>query len=434
LSKPWLEEFWRILGIVALAILLGAVLGHFSFWLLLGTAAYLAWHISNIIQLANWLRTGLQGEPRYSRGIWDQIFLQLYRLNQKQQKRYARLVDQLGRFQEAAEALPDAIVVLDHDATIQGFNEAAIRLLGLNRKKDSGQRLLNLLRHPALAEYFSQGDYSKRVQINSPVNEGLLLAIHVVPYGAEQRLLMARDITHLQRLEQMRRDFVANVSHEMRTPLTVIGGYLETFKDMGDECAQQWGQSLEQMLQQTTRMGNLVNDLLLLARLESSEVKASDQPVNVSGLIDTIKEEALLLSADKHHQISVECDKNLLLKGEQQELHSAFSNLVSNAVRYTPANGTIRIRWYANDTGAHFEVSDTGIGIAPKHIPRLTERFYRVDVARSRHSGGTGLGLAIVKHVLERHQGILSINSEPNVGSTFCCDFPMQRVTVRSAA
>lgn len=432
MTKPWIQEIWRILAIIVFGVVFGAVLGHFALWWLLGVLSYLAWHIINIARLQRWLGNGLKGEAPFSNSVWEEIFLQLFRMQQRHLRQRVRLANQLSRFQEASEALPEATVILDHNGRIEWFNKVATRLLGLRSPQDIHQNLLNLVRHPELFRFMTKNDYSEPVIFPSPVSENIILSVIVVPYGSDQRLFMARDVTHLQRLENMRRDFVANVSHEMRTPLTVIGGYLETLKDMDDECIRLWGQSLDQMQQQTTRMGNLVNDLLLLSRLESSESSAPQYVVNVPALVESIKEEAMILSGDRQHKICVEQDVNLFLKGEQQELHSAFSNLVSNAVRYTPTKGEIIIRWYSDKSGAHLEVQDSGIGIAPKHVPRLTERFYRVDVARSRHNGGTGLGLAIVKHVLERHQAELVVKSEPGQGSLFRCNFPEERIVTKS--
>jgi len=268
------------------------------------------------------------------------------------------------------------------------------------------------------------------VEIPSPVDDKVHLSVQVIIYGDNQRLLIARDVTRLRRLEAMRRDFVANVSHELRTPVTVLVGYLETLEEDA-ECARRWARPLALMREQATRMRRIVDDLLMLSRLETEDAghhPRARQPVDVPALLGRIVEEARALSGPRGHRIGLEAERGLGLAGSEGELASAFTNLLANAVQYTPEGGEIRVRWWSDAAGAHLAVSDTGIGIAPEHIPRLTERFYRVDVARSRATGGTGLGLAIVKHVLQRHDARLHIESEPGRGSTFRCDFPPERL------
>jgi two-component system phosphate regulon sensor histidine kinase PhoR len=252
-----------------------------------------------------------------------------------------------------------------------------------------------------------------------------MLKIHVIPYADKQNLLLARDITQLHRLEQIRRHFVANASHELRTPLTVISGFVETMRDAKEDCLQHWQRPLLLIAQQTTQMCSIVDDLLLLSRLEAEPFINRVESVQVADMLQSICEEARILSGEQNHQITLEVADNLVIYGKSDELRSVFSNLLSNAVRYTPMNGSITVRWYKDDQGIHCQVSDTGEGIAPEHLPRLTERFYRVDVARSRNQGGTGLGLAIVKHVLIRHKGSLRIESVVGQGSSFYCDFPV---------
>ncbi|MBI5462228.1 MAG: phosphate regulon sensor histidine kinase PhoR, partial [Gammaproteobacteria bacterium] len=273
------------------------------------------------------------------------------------------------------------------------------------------------------------------IQLPAPANQQLTLSLRLIPYATDQRLLVARDITRIQQLERMRRDFVANVSHELRTPLTVVAGYLETLlDDDSDEAARRWHKMLKSMYEQSHRMQGIVEDLLMLSRLETQAQPEQHQPVAVPGLLAQVREDAQRLSGEQGHQIALEADAELWLHGTESELRSLFSNLAFNAVRYTPAGGRIRMRWYADAQGAHFAIQDTGIGIAAHHIPRLTERFYRVDIGRSRGSGGTGLGLAIVKHVLLRHDGQLEVESQPGQGSTFRCDFAPARVCRQTRA
>ncbi len=272
------------------------------------------------------------------------------------------------------------------------------------------------------------------MQFPSPTDDAVMLSVRIVPYGENQRLVLARDISRLHRLEQMRRDFVANASHELRTPLTVLGGYLETLADSDDAALRQWQPAIEQMRHQANRMRRLVDDLLLLSRLETDEAPAEPEAVAVPAMLASIREDAELLAGERAHAIELEAEPGLQLRGDYHELRSAFANLVLNAVQHTPAEGRIAIRWYADAGGAHLAVSDTGPGIPPQHLPRLTERFYRVDVGRSRAAGGTGLGLAIVKHVLHRHGGALAIDSRLGRGSTFQCDFPSELIVRQSAA
>ncbi|HKK14762.1 MAG TPA: phosphate regulon sensor histidine kinase PhoR [Gammaproteobacteria bacterium] len=428
--SPWLGELWRVIGLGFIALLVGLAAGHLTAVLFLGLALYLLWHLVQLYRLERWLNGNKRFHPPDAPGIWGDVSQHIYRLQQRNRKRKRKLGKMLNRFQEATEAMPDATVVLDAVGSIEWWNTAAEELLGLHYPRDVGQRLANLIRHPAFAEYLQREDYSDSVVFPLPHNDRRLVSVRVVPYGKNQRLVIARDISRMQQLEQMRRDFVANVSHELRTPLTVVSGYLESLEDDPD-CARVHGKSLGAMREQSERMARIVEDLLLLSRLETDEHPEPPAVVRVPGMLDDLCRDARRLSGAHNHQITLEADEGLWLKGHDNELRSAFSNLVFNAVRYTADGGDIRLRWYADEEGAHFEVRDTGIGIARHHIPRLTERFYRVDIGRSRQSGGTGLGLAIVKHVLLRHEGRLDIQSVPGRGSTFRCDFLVGRVLRR---
>lgn len=419
---PWFSELWRILVIGAGVFLLGLATGRFLLFGLLGVLCYLALHLYQVRKLERWLRAGKGAEPPDAWGIWGEAYHHLYGRERRSQERVRRLRALLNRFQDSAAALPDGIVALARDNTIEWINDAAMELLGLRAPKDIGQAITNFLRTPLFSTYMEQGSYEGAVEISSPVNEGIRLQVRVVPYGKDERLLIARDVTHLHKLEQVRRDFVANVSHELRTPLTVIAGYLEAMADA--ENADGWADSLQAMTQQTLRMQRIVEDLLLLTRLEAREGTVPEStPVAVPALIEAVIAEARQLSAGKH-RFDSRVDPDLWIGGRESELHSAFSNLVSNAVRYTPAGGVITVSWLREESGPRFRVADTGPGIALYHIDRLTERFYRVDAARSRELGGTGLGLAIVKHVLNRHGANLAIESEPGKGSRFSCEFP----------
>ncbi len=428
MPSPWSSEFWRAFGILLLALLLGAVFDQIVLFLWLGLGGYFIWHLYNLYRLEKWLRVGKTRNIPEGHGIWGEVFHLLYQRQQKHRQRKRALEEILERFNEATSALPDATVVLGGTDQITWFNDAAAGLLGLHSAQDKGQRIDNLLRHPDFVNFLHYSQKGEVLRLPSPVDPAITLSIRVVTYGREQRLLVARDVSQQQRLEQMRRDFVANVSHELRTPLTVVSGFLETLMDSGDECATKWQRSLALMHQQSGRMQHIVADLLMLSRLEMDRSNPPKDVVEVPALLAAIREDAELLSGDKGHQVTLQAEAGLKLYGAERELYSAFSNIVANAVRYTPAGGEIEIRWFKDIGGAHFSVRDTGIGIPAEHLPRLTERFYRVDVGRSREAGGTGLGLAIVKHVLNRHGGRLRVESRPGKGSIFSCDFASDRI------
>jgi two-component system, OmpR family, phosphate regulon sensor histidine kinase PhoR len=420
---PWVQEFWRMLGLTLSMLLIGFIVSQTFVFFFLACFSYLSWHLYNLYRLEQWFSQGKKFEPPEAPGIWGDVFYHFYRLQQRNRKRKRKLADMLKRFQESTAAMPDATVVLGPRYEIEWFNKAAIQLLGLQSPRDRGQPITNLIRYPSLHHYLTQANFENTaIKFVSPSHPSMMLSVSVIPYAETQHLLLARDITHLYRLEQIRSDFIANVSHELRTPLTVISGFLETLQDT--QTSQEWERPLLLMAQQTARMRNIVEDLLLLSRLELEENSNGGGMVEVDEMLRSICEEAKILSGEQHHQITLAVEKDLIIYGHSEELRSAFSNLVFNAVRYTPTGGEIAIRWYSDGEGTHFAVSDTGEGIAPEHLPRLTERFYRVDVGRSRHQGGTGLGLAIVKHVLSRHHGQLHIESQLGQGSLFRCDFP----------
>ena len=432
MSESVLSEIRRVAGIALLLLVLGLLTGHVALFLLLGVLSYLAWHVFNLVRFQRWFEAGKRFHPPEVWGVWGDVFYNVYRLQQRNRLRRRRIIRMLQRFQEATAIMPDATVVLGGQGDIEWWNEAAGELFGLHLPQDKGQRIANLVRHPAFAEFLTVGDYSGTVQFPSPINEQIMLAVRLVRYGKEHLLLVARDVTPIHRLDQVRRDFVANVSHELRTPLTVISGFLETMSEehssYPQQWARQWGRSVHLMRQEAARMQHLVEELLLLSRLEMDKGMHRREVIAVSGMLAMISEEAIALSGtlngEPRHIFSVVADTGVRLCGNNTELRSAFSNLIFNAVQYTPSHGEINVRWYADASGAHLEVQDTGLGISAEHIPRLTERFYRVDTARSRDSGGTGLGLAIVKHVLNRHDAQLRIESELGEGSTFICDFP----------
>ncbi|MGD8429278.1 MAG: phosphate regulon sensor histidine kinase PhoR [Ectothiorhodospiraceae bacterium] len=427
--NPWPAAALRLLALVAVALVIGAVAGHVWAALLFGLGVYLGVHLRNLWRLEQWLRQGRRFRPPEAQGLWGTVFDNLYRRQRRYRQRRLRLAELLRRFKESANAMPDATVVLRGNGQMVWWNTMATVYLGLRWPQDQGQRIANLFRHPSFSEFLQRREWTESIKVPSPVDDQMVLEIRVVPYGQNQKLLLARDVTRLHRLETMRRDFVANITHELRTPLTVIRGMAETVGEYGITEAEDLERPLALIQEQTRRMGRLIDDLLLLSRLETNS-RRRDEVVAVAEMIDGVVADARALS-DEGHRIVVESDAELRLRGDEGELRSAFSNLVVNAVKYTPSPGEIAVRWYADGDGAHFSVTDTGEGIAPHHIPRLTERFYRVDSGRSSKSGGTGLGLAIVKHVLGRHDGHLDVRSRLGEGSTFDCVFP-ERLMVRS--
>nr|WP_163501393.1 phosphate regulon sensor histidine kinase PhoR [Halomonas socia] len=425
--RLWSRELWRLALIVTAASLVGWLLGATSLGLAAGLASVLLLQLRQLHALHRWLTRHPHAEPPAARGLWGELFDRLYKYQKAQRITQQRLRDTLKRIQDSSEAMSDSVVMLDRRGDLEWWNSAAGRMLGLQTVHDRGQHITNLLRDPRFIDYFNARDYREPLTLPSPIDERQVLQFQITLYGDDERLLMARDITRLHRLEQMRRDFVANVSHELRTPLTVLAGYLETYTDLASQLPPRLARGLGQMQAQTSRMQNLVNDLLLLSRLEIDRRGDDEAPVAVESLLEAIRRDAESLSAGRH-RLLVECHDPRLLVGSEQELRSAISNLVFNAVRYAGDDRHITLRWRTQGDAACLEVEDDGEGIDPVHIPRLTERFYRVDKGRSTATGGTGLGLAIVKHVLLRHDARLEIVSHPGRGALFRCVFPATRL------
>lgn len=432
MNSSWIAEIWSLAGLLLVALILGLIFHHPSLFMLVAVLGYLGWTFYNLYHLQRWLNIGKKYRPPDSIGVWGDVFSGIYRLQRRNKKRQKRLVKLLGRFRETTEAMPDGVVVMQASGVIEWWNESGGRLLDLKYPQDAGQRLTNLIRTPEFLSFIQRNNKHEILNLVAPADKNKIIAVQITPYGIDQSLLIARDVTLLQRVEQIRRDFVANISHELRTPLTVMSGFLETLS--ADESIDDANlkRSLELMKQQSKRMHRLVEDLMLLSKLENEQRPIKHEVVAVPQLLSTLREEALIISGDRNHQITLDIDDDLYLHGDGKELDSAFSNLIINAVNYTPVGGAINIRWYQDDDGAHLSVSDTGIGIPPHHLSRITERFYRVDVARSRETGGSGLGLAIVKHALNRHEAGLRIDSEVGRGSTFICDFPPDAVVLKS--
>jgi len=360
--------------------------------------------------------------------MWDYIFADVNSRARSASRRQQHLSSALDRFREASQAMPHGLLFLSNTHTIEWVNRQGEQHFGLEQARDQGTPITNLVRQPDFVRYLQQGRYEEplTLTIGRPISR--MLMVHVVPFSEDMRLLMSEDITQGERLQAMRRDFVANVSHEMRTPLTVVTGFLETVIDGLDDLEKDdIRHYLGLASEQAGRMQRLIQDLLTLSALEADEPIRHEEAVDVANLLEEVQQEARVVSGGRH-TIELDCSTHARLLGNAKELYSAFANLAINAVRYTPAGGSIRISWRQRGSVVEYAVKDDGIGIAPEHIPRLTERFYRVDRGRSRETGGTGLGLAIVKHVLNRHQGDLLIESEPATGSTFTACFPARRL------
>jgi two-component system phosphate regulon sensor histidine kinase PhoR len=427
--------WWRPLSVLASVMLVALILWAGSGWVaalgfLAGIQALVMLRrLWQEYRLARWLENPDEVTPPDAMGTWGDIFYRLEKLQRRQRASRSELTNALEQFEHAAQAVPDAMVILNQNEQIEWCNPASRTYMGLDCERDRGQFIRYLMRQAHFLEFLDAADYSRRLVCKSPVNREVILSLQLVPFGESQKLLVARDVTELERVDAMRRDFIANVSHELRTPLTVVGGFVETLADAPELPASESRRYFDLMLDHTRRMQRLLDDLLTLSRLESADHGLKDEEVNVPELARALAAEAESLSRGKH-RVSLDVASQAGLKGNLQEIRSALGNLVSNAVRYTPDGGDIKLAWFERDGEGVFAVTDTGEGVAAEHIPRLTERFYRVDRSRSRETGGTGLGLAIVKHVLTRHSARLDIQSIPGKGSTFAAIFPAQRLIV----
>jgi two-component system, OmpR family, phosphate regulon sensor histidine kinase PhoR len=422
----WLLFFWSFC-----CLILGWATSADTAWLVFtaGIIAYQAGHLYWMHRLYQWsLKPGLNFMPN-GKGIWEDIFANLYQEMRRHSRSQSQLSSTLERLRHATSALPDGVVVLNHRNEIEWFNEPAVQRLGLKRQHDENQPIYYLLRQAEFVQYLQSEDYSEPLKLKSWRSPDVSLELQIIPFASKQRLLICRDISALERTEIMRRDFVANVSHELRTPLTVVGGFLETIGDMQGEISADIQPYFEMMQAQTTRMRRIIEDLLTLSSLENNVTLKDEIDIAMEPMLNQLLKDAKALSHGQH-KVTLHNDANVNIRGSYSELFSAMSNLTSNAVRYTPEHGNIDIFWQMQDEQVVFSVQDTGIGIESQHLPRLTERFYRVDSGRSRDTGGTGLGLSIVKHILHHHQAILKVESEPGHGSRFSIIFPAQRVLV----
>ena len=410
------REILYLVATGVLVLIAGSLTGYTLELLLALLAGWISWYLYNLSKLIKWLSKPTKTLPE-SIGVWDELYYQIYHLYQRQRKARKKLKSIVNRFQSSTQALPIAAVALNRNDEIEWFNQAAERIFNLQQSRDAGVRINNLIRQPVFTNYLLQRDFSEMIELEFNHRQ---LSLCITPYGHDQFLLTARDVTQQRQLEGMRRDFVANASHELRTPLTVISGFVEALCDQDHEAVRA---PLEKIRQQTERMQQILDDLIILARLESRASPLLHEQVDLEELIRQVHDDTLLLDQGRHELIVTTQPASIM--GNRVELQMALTNLVTNALRYTPENGVIRISNHIDNAGVHVSVEDNGIGIKPEHIGRLTERFYRVDPGRSREQGGTGLGLAIVKHVLDRHSASLHVQSVPGEGSLFRCDFEL---------
>ncbi|EGQ7664087.1 phosphate regulon sensor histidine kinase PhoR [Vibrio parahaemolyticus] len=424
----WKKLAWELAFFYTPWVIVGWIFGYMPWLLLAATALQLVWHLHNQVRLSSWLWDEKRLTPPSGSGNWESLFNGLYRLQQRQRRKRKELTNLIRRFRNGAESLPDAVVVFRAEGNIVWCNRLAQHLLGFHWPEDSGQPISNLIRTPDFIKYLNKKDFSEPLEMRSPLNVERMLELRIVPYTEGEHLMVVRDVSQLKQLEGMRRNFFANVSHELRTPMTVLQGYLEMTEDPDMIVGPMWTKAHGVMTEQLNRMNSLVNQLLTLSKIEAAPMHELEDVVNVPAMLEVLEKEAISLSGDDQHKLTFAVDTSLRVLGDDDQLRSAISNLVYNAVKYTPPGANIHVRWYQTAQGACLEVEDSGDGIEPQHLHRLTERFYRVDKARSRDTGGSGLGLAIVKHALSHHDSHLEIQSEVGVGSKFSFVLPSRLV------
>lgn len=434
-----MHDFWFR---AALPVLIGTVFA-FLLWGIFSVAVALGFlvgllllllirHIWQLFKLERWLTDAKIENVPEAFDLWEEAFAKLYKMVRKHNQTKQELAAELKHIEQATAALPEGVVILNAMNRIEWFNPLAEQHFGLRAHYDTLQDITYLVRQPDFIDYLQTNDFTQPLVMHPARHEEMVLSIKLIAYGDNKRLLISRDITQLERIETMRRDFVANVSHELRTPLTVVTGFVENLQDMDELNPHQVRHALRLVAEQTERMSHLVADLLTLSRLENDQTPLSEEEIEMDSLLETVYQDGLLLSHGRH-TLHLESNGVQKLLGNRDALRSAFSNLVSNAIRYTPAGGEVTLRWRTRAEQPVFSVQDNGIGIAAHHLPRLTERFYRVELSRSRETGGTGLGLAIVQRIALRHQAKLEILSEEGKGSEFLLIFPIRRIGIRSA-
>ena len=431
-TQMWWFTVGRLFATVVVGLGAGWLLGNLWAGLACALALHLAWVLANLFRLEWWLRHRNYADPPDVGGVWGEIIAQVVRLHRRKRFHKQRFVQLMRQLQRSTAALPNGVVILNAQREIVWFNRMAARLLELRSTADLGLRIDNLLRAPEFVRYLARQDYSNPVVIRPTMGEDSYLSLQGAPYGDGQLLLLVSDVSRQMRLEAVRRDFVANASHELRSPLTVISGYLETLAQ-DPALDQDLLAPVAEMRRQAERMTQIIRDLIELSRLEETDQIVGGAAIDVAALLALLRKD-VLARPTRPQEVRVRIESAVQLIGDQPEIHSAFSNLVDNAAKYTPPEGSIEMRWWTDEEGGHFAVTDTGFGIPSEHIPRLTERFYRVDAGRSRATGGSGLGLAIVKHVLQRHGARLEVQSTLGVGSSFTCHFPAERLARAAGA
>ncbi len=421
--RNWKFHGGRFAAALILLFVAGWLAGYPVLVIETGLIVFVAWHLINVWRFHIWLQHPQEDVPE-SYGIWAEIFDSIRALDQRNRHQELRYKNMISEFQSLTNALPDATLVIDADDNITWCNDTSVSLLGLKVPGDLGQAVTNFLRGPDFADWLSAGDRANsKLEMPSPLDDNRWLHVTAVPFQQDQWLIVLRDITDIHNVEQIRRDFVANISHELRTPVTVLLGYLELLQNHPDHDV---SGAVKRMHSQTVQMKALLDDLLELSRLQSDEIQGEEREIDIPAMLGQLKEQAEEISQGRH-LLDFDIEPELWLTGVAADLESAFRNLILNAIRYTPDGGTIAVSWRDTDEGPGFTVKDTGIGIPKRDLPRLTERFYRVGSDRARRSGGTGLGLAIVKHVMNAHKARLIIRSELGEGSEFICVFPDER-------
>ena len=424
-------EIQRIILLALFLLVFGLFNGFPLTTLLIGGTAYMIFTFVKINRLYAWLASDDDSMPPEATGVWGDISDYVYRLKRRidqSQKNYAGLA---LRIRQITSALDDGMLLLNADRSLDWWNPAANDLLQL-RESDRGEHITNLIRNPLFVNFIHQTQFDQPLELHSPYDHQKIFQFSAGRFGRGEIVLVVRDITRLRHLEEMRKEFVANLSHELRTPLTVLIGYIETLRGSAEDLPARWHRAFEQMEQQANRLNAMAEDLVMLSRLESAQFSPKPAAVDVCAMLATIVDNQRILCGDSH-LLSLDCEPGLVLKGVSKELHSAFSNLVINAIKHNPQGCKISVKVRKTPAGISVRVADNGVGIDPRHLPRLTERFYRADDSRATSSGGTGLGLAIVKHVLSRHHATLKIRSTLGKGSIFTCFFPAEAAPVSPA-
>ncbi len=429
--QNWRSELKRLCLLLALAAVIGYAAGHVSWVMLISLGLYYLYNLYQLRRFNLWLNRAsseADSDPPESFGLWGDIFDGIYRLQKQERRASSYLANIIDKAQESSAALEMAVVMINKQGNLDWWNLAAEKLLGLQFPRDRHQSITNLVRDPRFSNYFHNEQYDETLRMDAPGDKNKILEFQIALFGENERLMIVRDVTQLHRLESMRKDFVGNVSHELGTPITVIKGYLEAILDNLDGMDAKWHKPMQQMHQQSQRMENIVRDLLMLSSLETKGLTKTQDVIDLRELFAEIESETQQMFKDRGHSFEIECDPAYTVTGKRSELHSAISNLVVNAAKYTAAGGHIRLSAGRGAKSLEIVVQDNGIGIENHHIPRLTERFYRIDGSRSTVTGGTGLGLAIVKHILARHEGMLEVESDYGKGSRFICILPIERL------